>query len=69
MTLGYSPEAHRRKVRAQLAQLVTDGGPGWHDYALKEAERLEKEDDSLHGGLHAYVKAEIRRTTQPKEKA
>lgn len=65
--MTYSAEAHRRMIRARLAQLVTEGGPGWHAYAEDQAQRYEKEDPSLHSGLVAYVKGEIRKTQPTKE--
>jgi hypothetical protein len=64
--MNYSADAHRRMIRARLAQLVTEGGPAWFDYALDQARKYEKEDPTLHSGLAAHVRNAIK-ANQPKE--
>lgn len=56
--MTYSAEAHRQETRDRLLKLVRTGA-GMHPYALCEAEKLEKEDPSLHVGLVAAVEAEL----------
>jgi hypothetical protein len=54
----YSAQAHREAERQQCLRLVK-AGPGWLPYVLDKAERLVKDDPTLHGGLVAAVEAEI----------
>lgn len=56
---GYDFKAHRNSEREHCLRLVREGGAGWHPYVLEKAERLVKEDPSLHGGLVQAVEAEI----------
>lgn len=66
--MTYDPITHRQQTRMRLHQLIAQGGPGWHDYALAEAAKLEKED-TLHEGLTEFVRTTIaaqkRQTTTP----
>lgn len=66
--MTYDPITHRQQTRVRLQRLVA-GGPGWHDYALAEAAKLEKEDPTLHEGLTEFVRTTIaaqkRQTTTP----
>lgn len=63
---GYDMNAHRRMVRERLVSHVNVGGPGWHGYALDQAQKYEKEDPSLHAGLTAEVRRAIK-AYQPQE--
>jgi hypothetical protein len=40
----------RADARSHMKRLVTEGGPGWHAYALDAAEQLVKADPIAHGG-------------------
>ena len=66
--MNYSADAHRRMIRARLAQLATEGGPAWYAYALDQARKYEQEDPSLHSGLQAHVRNAIK-AHQPKEQS
>lgn len=61
--MTFHPDAHARRTRAFLLQLVREGGPGWHDYALDQAKRYETEDPNLHGGLEAEVRRAVKAST------
>jgi hypothetical protein len=56
--VSYDLQAHRDLEREQCLALAR-AGAGWHAYALEKAERLVKEDPSLHGGLVHAVESEI----------
>lgn len=56
--MTHHPEAHRRLTRQHLLQLVTQ--PGFHEYAIDQAKRYEREDPNLHGGLEAEVRRAIK---------
>ena len=58
--MTHHPEAHRRRTREHLLQMVQLGGPAWHDYAIDQAVRYEKEDPTLHGGLEAEVRRAVK---------
>jgi hypothetical protein len=49
----------RTDARSHMKRLVTEGGSGWHAYALDAAEQLVKADPIAHGGLVAAVEGEI----------
>lgn len=63
--MSYHPAAHARRTREHLLKLVREGGPGWHDYAVDQAKRYERDDPSLHGGLEADVRRAVKASTQP----
>jgi hypothetical protein len=67
--MTYDYRTHRGGVRAQLVHLVTDGGPGWDEYAVAEARKYTKEDPSLHDGLEAAVRKAIAARAAKQEKA
>lgn len=50
--------AHRQLNRDRLAQLAA-ADPGWHAYALSEAEELVRDDPMVNGGLVAEVETQI----------
>lgn len=56
--MTYDMQAHRARTRDHLLRLAA-AGPGWHAYAIHEAEHLVKQDPVLHGGLMAAVEAEM----------
>lgn len=56
--MSYDPQSHRDSDREHCLSLAREGA-AWHPYALDKADRLVKEDPSLHGDLVAAVEAEI----------
>lgn len=56
--MTYDFHTHRESTRAHLLRLAATG-PGWHAYALRRAEDLEREDATLHAGLVDTVAAQL----------
>jgi hypothetical protein len=54
----YDPQAHRTNTRAHLMRLIATG-PGWHAWAIRRAEELEREDATLHAGLVAAIEEQL----------
>jgi hypothetical protein len=64
--MPFDPQAARDEARAHLLHLVRQGGPYWHEYAARRAQDLEREDPTLHAGLHDAVKAAADETNPPR---